>query len=100
MVQHVGTLGDQRVAIPRNSLDQALDGLLAEFLRNLCGATREQPSGVTDRGIGVAALLDDREQPVQNRHIRSRDSSNIVGGPRLLRLSGRLPRGLSWRLLR
>ena len=67
VIQHVGALGDHRIAVAGDRLDQALDRFLAEFLRHLGGAARQQPRRVADRGIGVAPAHHHRPQPVQHR---------------------------------
>ena len=81
VVQHVGALGDQGVAIAGDRLDQALDRFLAEFLRHLGRPARQQPGGVADGGIGVAAALDHGEQPVEDNGVRPTGDAATLATP-------------------
>ena len=42
MVEHIGALGDQGVAIAGDGLDQTLDGFLAKFLCDLGRSAGQQ----------------------------------------------------------
>src|SRR5689334_8934362 len=65
MLQHVGALADQRGAVAANALDNGLDRLLAEFLRDLGLAARQQLRGVGGSRIGGAPRFDDLPKAVQ-----------------------------------
>ncbi len=67
MVEHIGTLGDQGVAVAGDRLDQALDGLLAKFLCDLGRPARQQ----TRRMAEIVGSASRRLSTTPNRRSRT-----------------------------
>src|SRR5260221_13514680 len=66
MVEKVGALADEAGAIAAHRLDDRLDGLLAELLRDLRGAAREQLCRVGRCRVGAAAVEDRGMKTIQD----------------------------------
>jgi hypothetical protein len=69
VIEHIGTLGDQRGLVAADTFDQRLHRLLAEFLCHLGAAAAEQAGGVAQCGVRVAPGQHHLVQPVQHRGV-------------------------------
>ena len=59
MVDQIGALRDKRRGVLSDTLDDRLDCLLTELLRDLGPAASEEPCGIGTLRISVPARLDD-----------------------------------------
>ena len=57
MIQHIGALADQRGAVAPGALDDRLDRLLTEFLRDFGLAARQQLRGIGAGRVGAAPRI-------------------------------------------